>query len=120
MADFILSGRIVDLILALVALEALALLAYRARTGRGPAPLPLLCNLGSGACLMLALRAGLTGAPWWQIAACLALSFAAHLGDLVARLRFPNHQDLPFGRSPRFREPGTSANQAAFKAQIPS
>ena len=58
------SGRIVDLILALVALEALGLLAYHRRTGRGPAPADALSNLLSGACLMLALRGALVGA-WW-------------------------------------------------------
>ncbi|MDR7036329.1 MULTISPECIES: hypothetical protein [Methylobacterium] len=114
MAEWVTSGRIVDLILALVALEALALLAYRARTGRGPAPPAILCNLGSGAALMLALRAGLTGAAWWQIAACLALALVAHLGDLALRLR----ERRPFGRTARFREPGTCADQAAFNAEI--
>ncbi|MER2264986.1 hypothetical protein [Methylobacterium oxalidis] len=116
MAELVMSGRIVEIILALVMVEALVLLAYRARTGRGPAPLNLLCNLGSGAALMLALRAGLTGAPWGEIALWLIVSLIAHLGDLATRLGIGS--GMPFGRTPRFREPGTSTNQAAFKAQI--
>jgi hypothetical protein len=81
------SGRIIDAILVLVAIEAAFLLAWRARTGRGPAPLPLLCNLASGASLMLALRAALTGAAWPAVAACLVASLVAHLSELALRLR---------------------------------
>lgn len=81
------SGRIIDGILVLVALEAAALLAWRARTGRGPAPIPLLCNLASGASLMLALRAALTGAAWPIVAAWLVASLVAHLSELGLRLR---------------------------------
>jgi len=78
------SGRIVDLILLLVVLEALGL-AWWLR-GRGGI-LPLLPNLAAGACLLLALRAALVGAGWPWIAAPLAASLAAHLADLGTRLR---------------------------------
>lgn len=81
------SGRIVDLILALVAIEALALLAWRRWTGRGPSTAPLLANLLSGAALMVALRAALTDAHWTTIAACLSVALICHLADLVPRLR---------------------------------
>ena len=37
MDEFIRSGRAIDWILILIALEALAVLSYRAFTGRGPA-----------------------------------------------------------------------------------
>ena len=60
MTELFASGRIVDAILVLVALEAAALLLWRRRTGRGPAPVPLLCNLASGAALMLAVPLVLT------------------------------------------------------------
>jgi hypothetical protein len=82
------SGRIVDLILALVALEALGLLAYHRRTGRGPAPADALSNLLSGACLMLALRGALVGAWWGWVALPLLASLLAHLADL--RRRWPS------------------------------
>ena len=86
MSELFASGRIIDAILVLVAIEAAFLLAWRARTGRGPAPIPLLCNLASGASLMLALRAALTGAAW-PVAACLIASLVAHLSELVLRFR---------------------------------
>jgi hypothetical protein len=86
MSELFASGRIIDLILVLVALEAAALLLWRARSGRGPAPVPLLCNLASGAALMLALRAALTGAAWPVIAGCLVGSLLAHATELGLRL----------------------------------
>lgn len=87
MANLFASGRIIDLILLLVACEALVLALWRARTGRGPPPVPLLCNLASGCALMLALRQALTEAPWPGVAACLAASFAAHGTELILRIR---------------------------------
>ncbi|WP_336485355.1 hypothetical protein [Methylobacterium nigriterrae] len=115
MADLFASGRIVDLILGLVALEALILLALRARTRRGPAPAQLLLNLASGAALMLALRASLVGAEWPPIAGWLAISFGAHLAELALRLRAG--APLPFGRTKRIRERGTTASRPAFNAR---
>ena len=112
------SGRIVELILGLVALEALGLVLWLTRTGRGLMARPLLLNLTSGAALMLALRASLVGAGWSVIAAWLALSFAAHLGELGLRLRRAGA--LPFGRTQRFREPGTSRSDDAFNAHSQS
>ena len=84
MAGLFASGRIIDVILALVALEAL-LLAWLGR--RGGLPLPaLLANLASGGALMLALRAALVGSGWIVIAGWLLAGLVAHLADL--RLRF--------------------------------
>jgi hypothetical protein len=77
------SGHIVDALLLLVALEALGLILWRRRSG---SPLPFLCNLTSGAALMLALRAALTGAHWTAIAGCLAVSGLAHGTEMVLRL----------------------------------
>lgn len=80
------SGRIVDLILALVALEAAALWAWgRWRASGLPGFPDLLPNLLAGACLLVALRGALAGAPWPWIAAPLALSLLAHLADLRRR-----------------------------------
>ncbi|ACA18090.1 conserved hypothetical protein [Methylobacterium sp. 4-46] len=88
MSDLFGSGRIVDLVLALVALEAVALTAWRRRAGRPGLP-GLLVNLASGACLMLALRAALVGAAWTWIALALAGAGIAHALDLRWRLREP-------------------------------
>lgn len=77
-------GRIMDAILVLVAIEAVVLsLILRRRETALP---PVLCNLASGAALMLALRGALTGAHWTAIAGCLALSGLAHGGEMVLRL----------------------------------
>ena len=87
MAELFASGRIVDLIVALVVLEALLLLALRARSGRGPTPGALLSNLAAGAALMLAVRAALTGAAWPAIAAWLLAALVAHLAEMAIRFR---------------------------------
>jgi hypothetical protein len=62
MAELFVSGRIVDLILALTAFEFVFFFAYRRLTGHGVAPFELLLNLLSGVFLLLALRCALLGA----------------------------------------------------------
>ena len=59
--DLVTSGRIVDLMLAFIVLEIVALMLIRRYTGGGIATWPLLTNIGAGTSLMLALRADLTG-----------------------------------------------------------
>ncbi len=81
------NGQIVDLILGLMVLEALALTGYRRATGAGIAAGDLLASLMAGAMLLLALRAALAGAYWQWVALCLVLSLLAHLGDLRRRWR---------------------------------
>ncbi|MFN7173704.1 MAG: hypothetical protein ACK4MT_03225 [Thermaurantiacus tibetensis] len=76
------SGRAVDLVLAVLALEALLLLAF---AGRRRAD--LLLALLPGLFLLLAVRAALAGAGWQVVAACLAAALPAHLADLWRRLR---------------------------------
>jgi hypothetical protein len=78
---------LVDLVLALVAIEALGLYVLLRWRGRGPSYPALLANLGAGAALVIAIRAALTGASYGVIAATLALSLVAHLTDLWLRWR---------------------------------
>ena len=85
MAALFASGRLIDLALAITALEAVLVVAYFRRTGRGVAPGDFLGNLASGVCLMLALRCGITGAAWPWIAAFLLAALVAHLRDLRRR-----------------------------------
>jgi len=66
-------------------LEAVVLLGLRRWRRVGIASLPLLIILASGACLLFALRAALTGAPWVQVWGFLAASLAVHLLDLHLR-----------------------------------
>ncbi len=87
MSGLFASGRVVDLVLALIALEAVLLTWHRRRSGRGLPAAELLAFLLAGACLLLALRAALVGASWVWIAAPLAGAGAAHLVDLRLRWR---------------------------------
>ena len=81
------SGHAVDLVLALMAVEAALLAWHRRRSGRGVPVAELLAFLLAGACLLLALRTALVGASWEWIAAALAGAGAAHLADLRLRWR---------------------------------
>jgi hypothetical protein len=81
------NGRIVDLILALVVLEALLLSMLWVRTSRGLPPVPLIANLAAGAFLLLALRAALTDGGPMAVGGFLMLALPAHLADLALRWR---------------------------------
>lgn len=107
MAELFASGRIIDLILILVAVEACALLAWRLRRGRGPSPVLLLCNLASGAALMLAVRAALTDAHWTSVAGCLVGALLAHLIEMALTLKAAASETVR--RSDDTAVPGTSA-----------
>jgi hypothetical protein len=87
MAALFESGRIADIALAVMALEALLLywiVRHRRMAERYRA---LLANLAAGACLVIAVRLALVGAEWPWIAAALAASLVAHSTDLALRLR---------------------------------
>ncbi len=77
--SFFASGRAVDLVLAVIALEFGVLLWRRRRPGA------VALALGPGVCLLLALRCALTGAGWAWVAFWLAASFPIHLADLARR-----------------------------------
>jgi hypothetical protein len=87
------SGRVIDLILVLMGVEAIALAALYRLTGRGIQPVRLWSNLLAGAFLMLALRASLTGAGATTIGSWLTLGLVGHLMDLV--LRWPRNAARP-------------------------
>jgi hypothetical protein len=87
MSQFFASGRIIDLILALMAVQTAALWIYHARSGRGIAPAEFLPHFAAGAALMLALRAALTGDHWTVVGAWLAASLVAHAIELARRWR---------------------------------
>ena len=74
------SGRIVDFILLVMLVEMAVLTATRRM--RLPDVVFLMLP---GACLLLALRGALVGAPWPMIAMALAASFVAHIVDVVRR-----------------------------------
>jgi len=80
-------GRVIDAILALMALEAIGLAALRRWKAVGPPFAQIVVFLTSGAALMLALKAALLDAPWTTIALCLCVAFIAHGVDLALRWR---------------------------------
>jgi hypothetical protein len=87
MAELFASGRLVDLVLAAVVVEAAALILYW-RWGRaGVAPFDLLPNLCAGAFLLLALRVTLADGGWMIACGCLAAAGLAHLADVYRRWR---------------------------------
>lgn len=85
MEAFFASGRAIDLVLAMLVIETIGLLALRHWRGIGPPAGVVLAFAGSGAALMLALRAALTGAAWPAIALWLCVAFVGHGLDLALR-----------------------------------
>lgn len=70
------SGHAVDIVLVVLAIEALWLRRL------GWAIPAIITTLGSAALILLGARAALTGAAWYWIALPLAASFPLHLADL--------------------------------------
>jgi len=84
--------RLVDLALALIALEGVALLAWRLAKGAGPRPVSLIANLLAGAFLLLVARDLLTGAGPLATGAALTAALVAHVFDLAARWERNSHK----------------------------
>jgi len=79
------SGRVVDLILLLMAGETALLVFLQATRRVGIPPRHLIPSLLAGACLLMALRAALTGAGVPSCAMWLLLGLGGHLLDLAVR-----------------------------------
>lgn len=79
MQTFFTSGHAVDLVLAVMAVEAIVLIALKC------APKTVLLMLLPGAAMMLALRAALDGAGWEWVALWLTVSLPLHLADVRHR-----------------------------------
>lgn len=83
------SGRIVDLILMLIVVEAIVI-GVLGLTSRYRLPVKgFLLNLAAGAFLLLALRAVLSDAGWMMAGLWLSCALVAHMGDVFVRLRRP-------------------------------
>jgi hypothetical protein len=87
MQAFFESGRIIDVILLIVAIEAVVVVILRHRLAGLFDMRGFFVSLVSGVCLMVALRGALTGAPWTFIAPFLVASLIAHLIDVAQRWR---------------------------------
>jgi hypothetical protein len=78
---------LIDIVIAITLLEALALATYHAKTGGGISPKDFVPTLAAGLALMLAVRAGVSGAGWGWVAVALLASGLAHLADVRRRWR---------------------------------
>ena len=84
MAVFLPDARIVDAIIALVVVEAIVLVLWRALTGAGLPVAETLANLSSGAALLLALRMAIpSGALSTSILTFLSVALIAHIANLA-------------------------------------
>lgn len=79
------SPSIIDAILALVAVEAVALVFYRVRSKRGMPVAEVVAFLGAGAALMIALRVLATGGGFATFAVAMLGSLAMHLWHVKQR-----------------------------------
>lgn len=85
MVELLQSGRLVDFIILLVALEVLAFLVLPRFFPGLPRLSRIWPTLLSGACLMVALRFALGDAPALWILAALLASLIAHSIDITGR-----------------------------------
>jgi hypothetical protein len=85
MQEYFASGRAVDVAIAVMVIEFVAIAWLHRRGGRGPKPADIAAALAGGLFLLLALRFALTGAGWPAIAAALLAALVAHLVDLARR-----------------------------------
>lgn len=83
---FIVSGRIFDVVLVVLAAEV-AWLAWRRRNGDRSVLAPLVANAGAGAALVLAFKAILADSPgsWLWAGVALLAALLCHLADLTFR-----------------------------------
>ena len=92
LAQLFSSGRIIDIVVLITALEGLALAAYHASTGKGVTPRDYALNMTAGLFLMVALRFALVGSTWLPVALCLTASGAFHGLDMATRWRRTGRQ----------------------------
>lgn len=79
------SSTTIDAILALVAVEAAALMFYRTKSKRGMPVAEVVSFLGAGAALMIALRVLATGGGFATFAVAMLVSLAMHLWHVKQR-----------------------------------
>lgn len=87
MAELFASGRVAEWVIAVLVLEALAILMIRKLGGRGPGLAAVLPFLLAGGCLLLAWRTAAAGLSWPVPALLLLGAGVAHLLDLARRRR---------------------------------
>jgi hypothetical protein len=78
---------LLDAVIVFTVLEGVGLWLYHRSTGQGLAPGEYALNMLSGLCLMLAVRAAVSGLAWPWVAVCLSASGLAHGWDITRRWR---------------------------------
>ncbi|MEO1420064.1 MAG: hypothetical protein AAFU66_03810 [Pseudomonadota bacterium] len=91
MQAWIESGRIADVMLAVIAIEIIVLIVYRVISGKGLPMATVICNAGAGGSLMVALKLIWIDAAWHWVAAALLGSLVFHTIDLAQRWRAEAH-----------------------------
>ena len=84
--DFVMSGRIADVALVAMMLEAVVLF-FLTRRSSAVARLGLAANLLAGATLVLAVKFALTSDGWPFVVAAFCGSLVCHVTDLAVRWR---------------------------------
>lgn len=108
--SFVGGGAAIDLVLAVVAAEAVLLSAYRVLTGGGLSLLSICSLLLPGVFLLLALKAALVNAGTTTLAICLVAALLAHMADLARRFEKSARRDRP--------AVGTGARAAARRSRL--
>ena len=78
---------LVDLVLVVLAIEALVLAWASRGAGRLPRFVTLLPNLGAGLCLVVAVRVVAESGPLVAVGGLLAAAGLCHVADLLSRVR---------------------------------
>ncbi|MBB4199240.1 hypothetical protein CCR94_21035 [Rhodoblastus sphagnicola] len=87
MAELLASGRSIDFVLAMIALEAIVLIVLWRKRLCPLRPSSTLLILAPGTCLLLASRAVLSGASWTAVSWLFLVALFIHLVDLRQRWR---------------------------------
>jgi hypothetical protein len=98
--ELLAAGTLLEWIVVLMLVEAVLLLAWRARTGGGVPAAGVLCVLASGIFLMLAVRAALTSAGIASVAGWLLAALVAHVTDVLSRWQRPSRGRAALGAGP--------------------
>jgi pheromone shutdown protein TraB len=91
MRELLSTGRILDLVLAIVALEILIVIALRSGRRRSPIAPELLAHLVAAAGLLAAAHMVLAHAGWLSVGVCLVCALLGHVQALRHRLVGPRH-----------------------------
>lgn len=86
MIDWLTAGGLVDIAIACILLEAIALWALRRRWSGVAHPAGVAANLAAGGMLLLAVRVAVADCHWSLVVACLAGALVAHAADIGIRL----------------------------------